>query len=158
MRIEKNAKQLDDYKLSSFTYRLFIKSDGDDTTYYLLDKNKPFITMEYSFTRISNPIKGIENKYLWNFKWDKGLARIFFDDYILKQEPIIISDEVQTEKGFNFWKYLFREYVKDKKTHLMRVIDINHGIFISSIKNENQMDEFFTESKSGKFRFVLQKL
>jgi len=156
--VEEKCKEIGDYKLSSFTYRLFYNADGDNITYYLMDKDKPFISMEYSFIRISDPIKGIENKHLWNFKWDKGLARNFFDDYILKREPVIISDELLSERGFNFWKYLFSEHVRDGKTHKMYVININDGNVISIITEEDKMNEFYTDSKSGKFRFVLEKV
>ena len=106
--VEKNGTELENYKIGSFTYRLFSKIEGNDITYYLMERDKPFIVMEYSFTRITSPIKGIENKHIWNFKGDNGLARNFFEDYILKRESVIISDENQTEKGFNFWKYLFK--------------------------------------------------
>ena len=155
---EKQGKYIDDYKQGSLIYRLFIHKEEDITTYYLIDKNKPFIYMEYSFRKITSPLKGIENKHIWNFKWDKGLARMFFDDYIIPREPVIISDSLQTEKGFGFWKYLFMEYVRDSKTHKMYVIDINDGKMLSVIENINQMDTFYTDSKSGNLRFVLEKI
>jgi hypothetical protein len=156
--VEKNGKNIGNYKMGSFNHRFFVHVDGNDTTYYLLSENKPFIIMEYSFTRITSPIKGIENKHLWNFKGDKGTARMFFDEYILKQEPIIVSDKSQTEKGFNFWKYLWREHVTDKKTHTMYVVNINDGKIVGSIENEQQMNDFYTTTKSGNLRFVLQKI
>jgi hypothetical protein len=156
--VEKNGTELENYKIGSFTYRLFSKIEGNDITYYLMERDKPFIVMEYSFTRITSPIKGIENKHIWNFKGDNGLARNFFEDYILKRESVIISDENQTEKGFNFWKYLFREQVKDRKTHYMYILDINTGKEIITSNAETQMDDYYTDTRSGKFRFVLQKI
>lgn len=158
--VEKIAEYLGKWtiKNASMTWRLFLHKEGNIWTYYLLDEDTPFICGEYSFERVVGPLKGIENKHIWNFKWDRGLIRLFIDYYILEREPVIISDKLQTESGFNFWKYLFREHVKYNKSHKMYVMDINNGEVILSIADENQMDQYYTETNSGKFRFVLERI
>ena len=159
--VEKTAKLIGEFSVpnSSFKFRLYLYVDGDENTYYLLNNKKPFIHAEYSFRRIHDSFnKGIENTYLWNFKWDKGLIRMFFDHYIIEREPRIISDETQTDKGFNFWKYLFKEYAVRRKSHKMSVYDINNGVDVKQLKSENEMDDFFRDTQMANYRFVLEKL
>lgn len=158
--VERNANFIGKWTINGakLEWRLFIFKEGNIETFYLLDESTPFICSEYSYERITTPINGIENKHIWNFKWDKGLFRLFFDNYILSKENTIISDQNLTEAGFNFWKYLFKEHAITQNTHKMLVMNMDDGKIILPINNEGQMEEFYTDSKSGKFRFVLKKI
>ena len=82
--VEKNTKLLGTWTVAGakVKWRLFYHEEGNVGTYYLMDETKPFIMAEYSFEKIKYPINGIVNKHIWNFKWDKGLIRVFFDNYI----------------------------------------------------------------------------
>ena len=158
--VEKNAEFIGNWtiKNAKLKWRLFFFKEGNTETFYLLDENTPFICSEYSYKRITSPINGIENKHIWNFKWDRGLFRLFFDNYIISKENTIVSDASLTESGFKFWKYLFKEHVSTQNTHKMFVINMDDSNILSGIRKENQMDEFYTDTKSGKYRFVLQKI
>jgi hypothetical protein len=156
--VEREVKKFTIVSLGQSTkYRLFHKIEGKEETYYLMTVDKPFIHAEYAFIRIKSPIKGIENKYLWNFKWDKGLIRNFFNEFIVIKEPVVISDEIQTERGFNFWKWLYVDYVKNKKSHMMYVLDMKTGNK-GKLDSADSMERYYTETKSGNLRFVLQKI
>ena len=156
--VEKEVKKFVEISLGKSTkYRLFHKIEGNEETYYLMAMDKPFIHAEYSFVRVNFPIEGIENKCLWNFKWDKGLMRNFFGGFVAVKEPVIISDESQTEKGFNFWKWLYEEYVKNKKSHVMYVLNMKTGSK-EKLDSVDSMGHYFTETKSGNLRFVLHKI
>jgi hypothetical protein len=158
--VEKNAEFIGKWTIqnANLKWRLFFFKEGQTETLYLMDENTPFICAEYSYERITTPINGIENKHIWNFKWDRGLFRLFFDNYIIPKEHIILSDNNLTESGLKFWKYLWKEHVADHKTHEMVVINMDDGNILSNLGEENQMNEFYTDTKSGKYRFVLQKI
>ena len=156
--VEENGKQIGTFSIpnSKTKFRLFLHTNEDENIYSLLNDKKPFIHGQYAFKRID--AHTIENSYLWNFKWDKGLIRMFFDQHILKQEKTVLSDETQTDKGFNFWKYLFREYVDRKKSHKMSVMDLKKGKYVKNIQKESDLDGFFKDTRADNYRFVLEKL
>lgn len=157
--VEKNTTYIGVWNVnnSNLKFRLFYHEEGTIGTYYLLDEDKPFIRAEYSFEQITSPIKGIENKHIWNFKWDKGLIRMFFDGYILDKYPTIISDQSLTDMGYNFWKYLYNEYVKSNNTHKMFILDMISGK-TNDIPSEIEMNKYYSHYNSGRLRFVLQEI
>jgi len=152
LQIEKHGNFLGNWE----NYRLFTEKENNIETYYLLDKNQPHICACHSFERITSPIKGIENKELWNGKYNKGLVRYWFNKEIIPKEAIIISDKIQSDMGFNFWTSLFNDYVKTNDSHSMLVIDYNNGNVIKNITNKDEMKEFYSDNKFN-FRFILKR-
>jgi hypothetical protein len=157
IRVEKNTQRLDDYKAGDQVYRLFFEEENEGGTYYLLDMDRPFISVEYSFDRIITPIKGIENKAIWNHRWAKGLARYFFRTYVAEKEPVIASDHALTDRGFKFWKVIFDECVRRDHSHKMYVMDFTSGTIVKQIGDEKEMEEYFGSNQS-KYRFVMEKI
>ena len=154
IRIERRGKFVDKYKAGEQAYRLFFEKETDGGTYYLLYSDKPFITVEYSYENIVKPIKGIENKSIWNHRWSKGLARYFFENFVLQKEPVVISDKVLTDRGFKFWKNVFDEI--GNKTHKMYVVDVKTEVVVQWIEDTKDMDKYFGD-KMSRFRFVLER-
>ncbi len=157
-RVLKTGKNLGNYKISAINFRFYNEEEDGVISYYLIDTNNPYIHAEFSFNRISIPISGIESVSIWNCKYNKGLVRYFIEDYILKQERVLISDKSQTARGFNFWQALFDDCVDGSKTHKMYIIDFKTGNVICNIHNKNEMKEYFGELDKTKFRFVLEKI
>lgn len=156
-RILKNGKSVGVFKISEMSFRLYMEMDGNAKAYYLIDLTHPFIHAEFSYYEISIPINGIESVGVWNWKYNKGLVRYFIEDYILEKYKVMVSDKLQTDRGFKFWKNLFDDCVRTKNSHKMYVINFKTGEVIKHITDENQMDEFFGDN-NGKLRFVLEKI
>lgn len=156
IKTENNSKFIKIFHAGSLNFRLFFDEENNISFYSLLDMNTPFINAQYSFERITIPINGIINLDIWNHVYSRGLISYFFDHYILQKEKTIISDKIQTEKGFKFWKSLFKEYVKTNKTHQMYIMDFSSGNKIKDVTEEKDLDEFYGSEKS-KYRFVLNK-
>ena len=155
MRIEKNDTFIKLY--NNGFYRVFYNKDNDNIeTYSLLNKDNPHICAEHVFRRISNPIKGIENINMWNSKYYTGIIRMWFRDEIIPKEPVIISDKIQSDKGFKFWLSLFDDYVMDKKSHVLLIISYKTGEEIKNVVNKTEIDNYYGDNKSN-FRFVLKK-
>ena len=153
-RILKNGKNVGIFKISEMSYRLYLEVDGNAKCYYLIDINHPFINAEFSYYEISTPIQGIESVGIWNWKYNKGLVRYFVEEYILKKYKTMVSDKLQTDRGFKFWQNLFDDLVESKKSHKMYAIEFKSGNVIKNIINKDEMTEFFGDN-NGKYRFVI---
>lgn len=158
VRIEDSCRFLENFKVGSNTYRLYFEKYDQNECYYLLIKDEPFLVMEYAYHPIQHPINGIENKVIWNHIWHKGMFRYFFDCYIIPIKPIIITDYVMTDRGYIFWQYLLKEYVNNKKTHKLYVIDLKTGGYIINVNDVKIMNDYFSDKDVGNYRFVMEKL
>lgn len=156
--VEEKYKPTGTFRHGNENLRVYTYDEDNKSWVALLSEDKPILAMEYVFQRISDPIKGIVNLNIWNFKLYHGLFWIWFQKEIIPNEPTIISDKAQTDKGFNFWKRLFKEYVKNSHTHKMYVMDIKTKKQISDISTEEEMDKYFQPQQMYNVRFVLQKL
>lgn len=154
VRIEKHDKFIKMFYRDF--YRVFHHEENGIDTFYLLDKNQPYVCAEHSFKRITEPIKGIENLHVWNSIRDRASIRLWFRDEIIPKEPIIISDKIQSDRGFNFWVGLFIEYVESNKSHDMLVIDYKDGSIVKNIAKKDEMKEFYGDNKFN-YRFMLKK-
>lgn len=156
--VEQKYKQTGTFKHGNENLRVFEYDEGGRHWTSLLSENKPLLAMEHTYTRINNPIKGMVNLHIWHFKWYHALISRWFDERIIPNEPVIISDKAQTEKGFNFWKRMFQEYGDNKKTHKMYVIDFKTGQAIKDLKSVEEMEKYYQSQDAGNLRFILQKL
>lgn len=153
IRIEKKCKLI---KLFQNNYRVFYHRENGIDMFFLLDKNQPHICAEHYFKRITTPINGIENLHIWNSIRNRALIEMWFRDEIIPKEPVIISDKIQSDRGFNFWLGLFDDYAKSNNSHDMLIIEYNTGNIIKNITNKDEMKEFYGDNKFN-FRFVLKK-
>ena len=153
IRIEKTY---DFVKLFHGSYRVFFKKEDEVSTHALLDKNTPYVCAYHDFKFIKTPIEGLENIEVWNGKYNKGLIRLWFKDEVIPKTPTIISDKIQSDKGFNFWVSLLDNYVLSENTHEMFIMDYNNGKLIKPVFSEIDMKNFRGEHMH-KFRFVLKK-
>jgi len=156
LQVEKIAKFIREYSYLNEKLRLYKNIEDGVETYYLLTLDQPILALEHSFVNITSPIKAIENKDLWHFKQYKGLMSYWFDNDIIPTYPAIISDAAQTQMGFNFWKYLYKEYVSGKKSHVIYVIDYKMGDKIN-INNIDEMEEYYANTQYNS-RFVLERI
>jgi hypothetical protein len=155
LEIEKTGKLLDTFNHSiAGEIKIYLIIDGEEYNIYLILKSKPFIAGQYSYIKHD---KGIENKFIWNFSWFQGLIREFFDKFIIPREPLIFSDQAQSNRGFKFWKTIFEEYVIKKKSHKMLVVNMGKKVKYD-IDTVEDMDKYYDKKNSANFQFVLMKL
>lgn len=157
LRIEENEKMIGFFGEGENKKRLFHTKENNIEFYSLLDEKTPFINAEYSFEQITHPVRGIINRDIWNHPHCKGLVWYFFGKFIIPKESTIISDNIQTDKGFNFWKNIFTEYVGSKKSHKLLILDFKSGKIVEELINKDEMDEYSGDNKHN-LRFVLQKI
>lgn len=154
VRIEKNDKFVKMFYRDF--YRVFHNEENGIDTFYLLNKEQPYICAEHSFKQIITPIKGMENLHVWNSRYHRGLIRLWFKDEIIPKENVIISDKIQSDSGFNFWISLFDDYVSSNKSHDMLIIDYKEGNIIKNITKKEEMKDFYGDNKFN-HRFMLKK-
>jgi hypothetical protein len=153
IRVENESKSIGDFKTGqNQSYRLFEEVAGSNTTYYLLYPDKPQIVVEYSFEKINPTI--IQTKSIWNHRWYKGLARFFFEEFVLANYPSVMSDSILTESGFKFWLTLFDEMVKSKKSHGIYVVERKSEMSMKWIHSREEMEEYYGDGQS-KYSFVI---
>jgi hypothetical protein len=134
--------------------KIYLITNDNEYSIYLLLKDKPFIACEYSYDKYD---KCIENKVIWNFSWYRGLFREFFEKYIIPREFMIFSDILQSKKAFRFWTIIFEEYVEKKKTHKMVVADMSKKIQ-HTINSKDDMTLYYDKEGMDNFQFCLIKI
>lgn len=158
MQVEKKGKLIDRLKHGNENLRVFEEKEGNRVWISILSEDKPLIVAEHVYQRISTPIKGIVNLGILRFKTYRMVIWRWFDERIIPNESVIVSDKAQTEKGFNFWKRMYQEYVDNQHTHEMYVIDFDTGEKVKTLQSVDELGEFYQSQNTSKFRFVLQKL
>jgi len=158
MKVEKRGKLIGRLQHGNENLRVYQEVEGNKVWISILSENIPIIAAGHVYQRIETPIKGIINLGIHRFKLYRHVIWRWFEERVIPNEPTIISDKAQTDKGFNFWKQLFDEYVKEKKTHKMSVIDFRDGSIIKEIVDKKEMDGYFQAQSTGNFRFVLQRI
>ena len=95
----------------------------------------------------------LKEKIVWQDFLCKGLARKLFFDYFLGKTKGIISDDLHSKEGENYWK---KNLIEAKRK--------NHKIFILykgnkiSVENVNDVDKYFSSGiKGADYRFVIEK-
>jgi hypothetical protein len=156
--VEKDYDRVGDFNHENENLRVYSRSEDDKTWVALLSEDRPVLAMEHTTQRITFPIDGLVNLNIWNFKLYHGLIWRWFEKKILPEEPVILSDKAQTDKGLKFWKRLFDEYVKSMSSHKMVVLRFNSGEIEKMILNSDQLDDYTgSEDRMFNFRFALIK-
>lgn len=141
------------YKFNSFNTNLFYSKEGNIIFYNLLQQDNNYILMHHSFEEISlNNKIGIVSLDIWNFKSAKGLARYWIFDFILNKYDFIVSDNLHTPKGEEFWKKLINEALNDN--YICGGINLNTNEFIR-INSLNDVLQFYNNKKQ--YRLIIYK-
>jgi len=113
IEVEKNAKQIDDFRIgNNVRYRVFKHEENGSVYYYLLDPNQPVLSLMHQIREIN---KGVESLDIWCSRRNRYLARSFWiPDYIMKHYDFMISDKVHTKDGKRFWKAIMEDFLEKK--------------------------------------------
>lgn len=153
-KVLKDGEYLEDLNYSGGIVKIYLIKNYNEYSYFLIKMDKPIIVGVYECNKMENYI---ENKYIWNLSWCRGLIREFLDKYILPRWNIISSDALLSKAGFEYWKRIFDKYVNVDKTHILKAYNDETGKYtkISSLKS---MDKYFADDDKDNYRFLLIKL
>lgn len=98
-------KNQTDYLENFQNIKIYYNDINREKEYYFIDNNKLAAYYRYF---IINPNK-IETKMIWNSKQYQGVFRNIFINYLLPKYKNILSDNIMSKNGFNFWMKLKNE-------------------------------------------------
>jgi hypothetical protein len=100
--------------VSYYTYVTRQKSDSyENVSYYFLNEQQTEIMANHGFKEFKEDGKlAIQNTLLWKSKKIKGFMKEWFKTDIVPTYDIIYSDRTMTNKGIEFWRWLFLTFVR----------------------------------------------
>ena len=115
LKVKKQAKLVGDKTVGGKQYVMYTDIQDKYTYFYFLNPEQTVLLAVHSF--IDTNIDGrpaIQNSYIWKMKSEKGFMKSWFEEYVIKKYPVIVSDISLSKFGLSFWKWLFSKFVKEK--------------------------------------------
>lgn len=126
--------------------KYYFYDDGEVVAFYsgLIERKNKIVT-SMTMTR-AGYVKG------------KSLMGEIYTEFLLKHYDSVVSDSALTEKGFNFWKNNFSNFIKKGfKVNLVEYsMHTNEFVFIENLKSIKDLQEFYTAGSSN-YRFEVSK-
>ncbi len=151
IKVENNGKNIGDFKIgNNVRYRIFVQPiENGSICYSLLEPDQPVIVVSHTVKEFDG---GVESLDIWQSIRNRGLARWWVFDYILKHYKFMVSDKLHTKYGEIFWKSLIGDSLEKKLKTFVVNTKTNEKLPISNI---SEVDKYYGNNKF-EFRFVIE--